>query len=135
MLNLSFKEFLIHEAPAPPPGGGALGGIGGGLGGPPLSTGGPGAGPGGPGAGLGGPPPMGGGLGGIGGGLGGPPIGGGLGGPQDANSQVPAKEIKATNIWEILDQILSSKGHTKVDNTSNEAPPEPKPKTYKSLKV
>lgn len=94
----NFAQFLL-EAPfsAPgslPPAPGGIGGppMGGGLGGPPMG-------------GMPPPMPMGGGM-----GLGGPPMGPGMGmgGPQQQQPTGP-KELKSTDVWGVLEDLLGLK--------------------------
>ena len=90
----TFKKFLetkLHEAapPAapPPPGGGGIGG--------------PGALP--P---AGGAPPMG--MTPMGGGMGAPPMGGGM--PGAPTGGTAPQKLKAYNVWDVLERVLSGDG-------------------------
>lgn len=100
-----FLEFKLHEdTPPPAPGGGGISGPGalppaGGMGGPPT----------------GGMPPMGGGM----GGMGGPPMGGPMGGMPGAPTGGTAPEkLKAYNVWDVLERVLSGDGQEKSNMPS-----------------
>jgi hypothetical protein len=96
-----YLENLVLEvgpgAPASPGGLAAPASIPPGGGGPPMGGGMP-------------PPPMGG-PGGLappmGGGLGGPPMGGPMGAPGMPGQQQPATKLKAYNVWDVLEKVLS----------------------------
>lgn len=98
-----FLEFKLHEdAPPPPPPPGGDGGIGG-----------PGALP------PGGAPPMGGGMPPMGGGM--PPMGGGMppmggGMPGSPSSGTASEKLKAYNVWDVLEKVLSGDGQENPDS-------------------
>lgn len=87
------QKLLKEDAPGMPPAGGisAPGSLGG-----PMGAG--GAPP------MGGMPPMGGGM-----GMGMPPMGGGMPGASSPG-QAPQK-LKAYNVWDVLERVLSGDGH------------------------
>lgn len=94
-----FLEFKLNEdAPGAPP---AAGGISGPGALPPAG----GAPP------MGGMPPMGGGM-----GMGAPPMGGGMPGAP-AGGTAPQK-LKAYNVWDVLERVLSGDGQEKPDTSS-----------------
>jgi len=92
-----FLEFKLNEAAPPPPPPGGAGGISGPGALPPAG----GAPP------MGGMPPMGGGM-----GMGAPPMGGMPGAP--AGGTAPQK-LKAYNVWDVLERVLSGDGQEKPD--------------------
>jgi len=107
---MRFKQFL-SEAPfssptSLPP---APGGAGIGMGGIP-------GGPGGLGGGM--PPPPIGGMGGMGGGLGGPPMPGMPGQPGQQQPKAP-KELKSTDVWSVLEELLNMKEHKPKQSSGN----------------
>jgi hypothetical protein len=111
-MNLDFAEFFLNEAPlgapaalppapggmgAPPPLGGAMGG---GMPPPPMGGG----------MGMPPPPPM--------GGMGGPPM------PGQPGQQQGPKELKQTDVWGVLEELLgidkktSNKSKNNVDSSN-----------------
>ena len=97
-----FLEFKLHEdAPMPPPSPAGGGGIGapGAL--PPAGGTPP----------MGGIPPMGGGM-----GMGVPPMGGGM--PGAPTGGTAPQKLKAYNVWDVLERVLSGDGQESAATTN-----------------
>ena len=120
---MQFRKFLLNEIGPMPMGGGfggapAMGGMSGGIGGM------PGLPPPGGGMGAPAPPPM--------GGMGGPPMGGmpGMGGQP---GQTPTIEIKAKDVWQLLEKLLSNQPNADKKNGGDEQQKKSQPKILRSV--